>query len=149
MRPEVPKNGRREAEAFTLTEVVVSLFVLGIMVVSLYAGFSSGFAVVRLARENSRATQIIVQRLEDLRLYRWADYSNSVVFKTNFTDFYNPSGTNSGAAGTIYQGVISFDIPSGVPGAYASRMRAFTVTVYWTNYSQMPLTNIFVHQRQM
>jgi|SRR6266852_1914273 len=139
----------RQAAAFTMTEVVVSLLVLGIMLVSLYAAFSSGFAVVKLARENSRATQIIVQRLEDLRLYWWNDYTNSTVFKTNFTDFYNPSGTNSGTAGTTYQGVISLATPSGVPAAYVNRMRSVTVSLYWTNYSQKPLSNIVVHQRQM
>src|SRR5258708_35214270 len=76
MRLEEPGIGRREAVAFTLTEVVVSLFVLGIMVVSLYAAFSSGFAVVRLSRENSRATQIIVQRLANLRRYTETTISN-------------------------------------------------------------------------
>src|SRR5437870_2411713 len=57
----------------TLVEVMVSLAVLGFMVISLYAGFSSGFAVVRVARENLRATQILAERMEVIRLIKWDD----------------------------------------------------------------------------
>ena len=46
---------------------------LGFMVVSLYAGFSSGFAVLRVARENLRATQVLEERMEVVRLIRWND----------------------------------------------------------------------------
>ena len=49
---------RRASESGqTLVEVMVAMAVLGFMMVALYAGFSSGFAVVRVSRENLRATQ--------------------------------------------------------------------------------------------
>src|SRR5260370_16488061 len=62
----------RSQGGHTLVEVMVALSVLGFMVVSLYAGFSSGFAVLRVARENLRATQSLQERMEVLRLIKWA-----------------------------------------------------------------------------
>ena len=47
---------RRNAEGFTLAEVVVAVGVLAISFVSLYAGMSAGFAMTRVSRENLRAT---------------------------------------------------------------------------------------------
>ena len=57
--------------AFSMIEILVAMVVLGIMFVSLYSGFSSGFAVVQLARENLRATQILQEKMETIRLYTW------------------------------------------------------------------------------
>ena len=39
---------------------------MGIVLVTLYAGFSSGFSVVRLNREDLRATQILEEKMESL-----------------------------------------------------------------------------------
>ena len=50
--------------AFTLIEVMVGVGVLGIMMVSLYAGFAFGFEQVRVARENVRAIQVVEERME-------------------------------------------------------------------------------------
>ena len=54
--------------AYTLPELLVATFVLGVFVVSLYAGFGSGFGLLRLVREDARATEIIQQKIETLRL---------------------------------------------------------------------------------
>jgi len=98
------KTGRPRA-AFTIVEIIMSVVVLAIMMISLFGGFSAGFAVVQLARENLRATQILVQKTEDVRLYSWSQVTNSTYFKTTFQDWYNPSGTNTHSAGAVYQGL--------------------------------------------
>src|SRR5215472_13643241 len=110
--------------AYTLAEILVSVFVLAVMLTSLYAGFSSGFAIVKLSQENLRATQIMVQKLEDVRIYTWSQVTNSTFLKTNFTDYYNPSGTNNNTYGAVYSGLVSKAAPAGIPGAYANRMQA-------------------------
>jgi len=136
---------QRSEEAYTVVEVVVAVFILGIMVISLFAGFSSGFAVVQLGRENLRATQIMVQKMESVRLYNWKEVTNSSFLKTNFTDYYNPAGSN----GAVYKGTISVTAgPAGIPAAYANNMRAITVTLFWTNYMRNSKTNI-VRTRSM
>src|SRR5690349_17496125 len=56
-----PKSGRtqvRARSAFALAEVLVSVALMAIAFISLYAGISSSFAVTKLSRENLRATQI-------------------------------------------------------------------------------------------
>ena len=151
-RMKVNKNaGWRSAGsfAFTLVEVVVAILVLGIMALALFAGFSSGFDVVRQARENLRATQIMVQRMEDIRLYTWDQLTNSSYLRTNFVDWYYPAGTNTGSAGTCYAGTISVASPANVPSAYQQNLRAVTITVNWTNYPGGASSRSIVRSRQM
>ena len=150
MKLNVNKTKRTFCAAFSLIEVIMSVVVLAVMLISLFGGFSAGFAVVQLARENLRATQILVQRTEDVRLYSWTQVTNSTYFKTNFTDWYNPSGTNNSTAGAVYKGIVNVSIPSSseVAAAYRNNMRAVTLTLFWTNYIH-GTTNTIVRNRQM
>lgn len=134
--------------AFTLAEIFVSLAVLATMVVTLFVGFSSGLALVQVARENLRGTQIMVQRCEDLRLYSWTQVTNSSFLIPTFTDYFYPPGTNTGSAGATYSGTISVSAPTGIPADYAANMRMVTVAIYWTNYPHL-LTNTIVRTRQL
>ena len=79
-------SSNKRGRAFTLTEVLMSVAVLGVMLVSLYLAFSAGFTEIRVARENLRATQVLVQRAETLRLYTWTQLNDPAYFKTNFTE---------------------------------------------------------------
>ena len=65
-----------DQSAFTLVEVIVGVGVMGIMMVSLYAGFAFGFNQIRLARENVRATQVLEERMEVIRLLNWDQVIN-------------------------------------------------------------------------
>src|SRR2546422_288033 len=56
---------------FTLIETVVGMGVIGVMVVSLYAALTSGVRTVQLAREDQRATQILVESMDQIRLFSW------------------------------------------------------------------------------
>src|SRR5262245_52626632 len=130
-----PRTLKGRAGGYTLAEVIVGVFVLAIMVVSLYAGFSAGFAIVRLSRENLRATQILVKKMETIRLFNWSQVNNTNVYvQPGFVDWYDPAGTNTSSAGATYRGFVSTNTPAGVPDAYRNKMRSITVTVYWTNY---------------
>ncbi len=124
------------AAAYTLAEVLLSVFVLGVMLISLYGGFSAGFAVVQLARENLRATQIMMQKMETVRLLKWSQLLDTANYlQPTFLDYYDPSSTNVQSAGAIYQGNVTLTAAaiSGFP-AYSINMREITVTIYWTNY---------------
>src|SRR6266404_9874765 len=83
----------------TLVEVMVAISLLGFMVVSLYAGFSSGFAVLRVARENLRATQILEERMEVIRLIKWDDVAPGFIPTTFSAPFYAADATNTTAGG--------------------------------------------------
>lgn len=135
--------------AFTLAEIFVALAVLATMVVTLFVGFSSGLALVQVARENLRGTQILVQRSEDLRLFTWTQVTNTGFLKPTFTDYFYPPGTNTGSSGATYSGFVAVsNAPSNIPADYANYMKLVTVTIYWTNYPHL-LTNQIVRTRQL
>ncbi len=120
---------------FSLTEAIVAVALVGTMLVSLYAGFSSGFAILRSTRENMRATQILVQRMEAIRLYTWSEllYTNNFN-NTTFVESYDPMNALSGGdGGTVYSGSIELSVPTGLPAAYRDNVRLVTISVYWTN----------------
>ena len=126
-----PMRARR---AFALAEVLVTVASLAIMFVTLYLGMSSSFAVTRLSRENLRATQIMLERVEGIRLYNWNQLCYSNMLATNFTTYYYPFATNDQSKGIAYQGTMVVAPANLNPTAsYANDMRAITVSVFWTN----------------
>lgn len=113
----------------------MAALVLGLMGFSLFACFSSGFNIVKSSRENLRATQIMLQRIEAIRLFTWNQVLDTTNYlKPTFTDYYDPqsSVTNEGS---IYSGFITSSIPTDLPVAYQANMRTITITLYWTNYN--------------
>lgn len=127
--------------AYTLVEVAIAVAIFGITFVSLYAGMSGGFAVTQLARENLRATQIILERMEGIRLYNWNQLtvSNTVYpnyLPTKFTSYYYPLATNGESKGIPFYGTMVITNANLSPSATyggTDRMRKITVTVTWTN----------------
>jgi prepilin-type N-terminal cleavage/methylation domain-containing protein len=115
----------------TLVEVMVALSVLGFMVVSLYAGFSSGFAVLRVARENMRATQILQERMEVLRLIKWDDVAPGFIPTTFTAPFYatEPASTNIG--GFAYTGTVIITNPPAE--TYSDHLRMIKIDLTWTS----------------
>lgn len=141
---QTPARGRL---AFALAEVLVSVAVMAIVFVSLYAGMSSGFAVTKLSRENLRATQIMLERLEGIRLHNWNQLCYSNMIPTTFSTYYYPSITNGQSSGITYQGTVSVGAANLNPSVtYGDRMRAITVTLYWTNANGAAR---IVHRRSM
>jgi prepilin-type N-terminal cleavage/methylation domain-containing protein len=121
-----PNPSGRGRQAYTLIEVVVSVAVIGVLFGGLYLAFSAGFTVIRVARENLRATQIMVQRMEAVRLYTWTQLLDPAYFKLNFTD-------NAAPLGVTYYGTIALTQDASLPATYQTDMRTVTITLNWTN----------------
>src|SRR6266705_2760614 len=115
MRLNRPNHGGRPQAAYSLVEVIVAVCVLGTLTVSLLGGFSSGLMMVRLERENLRATQILVQKMETARLMTWSQLSDTHVATRSFIDHYDPIGLSTNSGGATYRGLVSTNLPSGVP----------------------------------
>jgi len=114
----------------TFAEVMVAMAVLGFMLVALYAGFSSGFAVLRVARENLRATQILEERMEVMRLIRFDDALPGFI-PTNFTAaFYINSSNSMIVGGFDYTGKVSIT-KSPVSESYAADLRMIRIDLTW------------------
>src|SRR5438046_2231149 len=97
-------NARRETAAFSLIETLVAVALVGVVLVSLYTGISNGFAFAKVTRENLRATQILQEKMETIRLYTWEQLSTPGYVPTNFLEGFYASGTNSG--GLTYTGKV-------------------------------------------
>lgn len=113
--------------------MMIGVALLGIVTVSLFGGMSSGFAVTENSRENLRATQIILERMEGLRLFNWNQLNYSNWIPSTFTSYYYPM-TNSGeSTGIKYYGQMSINpVTLDPPCSYSTNMRAVTVTLNWT-----------------
>jgi type II secretory pathway pseudopilin PulG len=125
-----PATGRRSA--FTLVEVVVSVGVVGIMFVTLYLGISAAFSMTEAERENLRATQVILERMEGIRLFTWDQLLDSAKNPPTFTTYFAPSAVNPGVtySGTV---TVTTNVTLNPSATYSANMRAVTVQVSWTS----------------
>jgi Tfp pilus assembly protein PilV len=128
----------------TLAEVLVAAAFLGISVISLYTGFFSGFQLTHMSRENVRATQIMVKKLETIRLCSWEQLSN---FPATFQETFDAGPIQNGTRDLIYYGTVTFGPPDAVGDtSYKTNMLLVTVSLAWTNLNgRTPI----VHQQQM
>jgi len=127
----------------TLIEVMVAVGVMGIMMVSLYAGFAFGFSEIRFARENVRATQILEERMEVVRLLNWDQVANlpGYVPRTFTAPYYANNPTNAPSDGFIYTGtVLVTNAP--VTETYSNDLRMIRIQLSW------PSGNV-IRRRQM
>ena len=126
------KRANRRASGYTFAEVLVAAGILGFMGTSLYAAFSAGFCLIQTTRENLRATQIMVQKLEAVRLFTWSQVCDTTNYlKPTFTEMYDPLGSNNGSGGAPYTGSVTASVPAAgkLPEAYRTNMRTITVSL--------------------
>jgi len=98
---------------------------------------STGFALTQGSRENLRATQIMLEYMEGIRLYNWDQLTQSNWIPSTFVRYYYPlADTNSGESqGIPYYGTVTIVTnPVLNPTAvYSANMASITVNVNWTN----------------
>ena len=137
MKMTIPANreGASRQSAYTLPEVMMGILIMSIMFVTLYAGFTQGFGVVQASRENLRATQILQQYSELIRLYTWDQLTNGTTihnpFTTNWT-FY-PLGA-SGSRGVTYTATLTI-AAAPILEDYGTAMQSVNLDLSWTSGS--------------
>lgn len=151
---------------FSLVEAAVALGLVALVVGALYAGMTQVIAQSQSARENLRATQILLEKLETIRLYTWQqigepfdpddpenssdpfdaedphtadDEAEPFVLPTTFTVPFTPGSTNRHEL--MYHGRLTLT-NAPFSEAYAGQLLLVTATVGWTNNGR-------AHQRQM
>jgi len=129
MKIHLPTARRlRGKAAFSLMEVTISMGVLGLAVSILFNGLTTGFFTIRMARENLRATQIMLEKAETLRLYSWNQITNTTYIKRDFIVPYDPNSTNG--KGAIYAGTIEIE-PADMSADYSDDLKLVTIRVSW------------------
>jgi len=125
------RNSTVARAGFSLTEVSVGMGVVGIVFISLYSGLTSGMATVSMSRENTRATQIMVEKLDSIRLYPWDKFTTLGYSATPFTATFMPAGSvTNGSLGCTYTGTVTIN-PAPVAAEYKDNMRQVTVSLSW------------------
>jgi hypothetical protein len=128
-----------------MIDVLMAIFVFAVMSVSLMGSFSYGFFVMQLVRENQRATQILLEKIETIRLYSWDQVMTPGFVPASFQDVYDPQAP-AGSQGTPYNGTVTVNAyPYGT--SYAADMRRLDVTLTWTtirNYTRTRTLSTFI-----
>lgn len=112
-------------------ELVVASGVIGVMFAALLSGLTSSVTNVQFGREQMRATQIMVEKLDTIRLYAW-DELNTTYVPATFTESFSPGsnykqGLGRGAA---YQGTVSIT-NAPVTEPYGPALKQVTVSLAW------------------
>lgn len=120
----------RARAGFTLVEVMVASVMLTLALVSVLALASRGFQYIGDMRHYARSSQVLQQKMEDIRLMNvW-----SGVWALNNTAF-----SDSTVSGMVFSGSIkinSYNPP--YPTDFVARV---TISVNWTNSADKVITN--------
>ena len=127
------KGAGTRASGFTLAESMVAVAMGAVLLTALYGGITFSYGTIKLSREDLRATQVLVEQMEKLRLTPYANLGN---FTTNI-----PFG--NGSTGAFYTISIATAAPTASdlvsPGVsnpqvyYTDSMLRITATATWTN----------------
>jgi Tfp pilus assembly protein PilV len=109
----------------SLIEVMISTGLLTMVVVGLYGSFSFGFGTIKASREDLGAEQIMLQKLETLRIYDWSKITSGYI-PTNLTFSYGTNGD------TVYDVSIAI-APVPLSVSYSNSLRQVTVSSSWTS----------------
>jgi type II secretory pathway pseudopilin PulG len=121
--------------AYTIIEVVFASSIIAILFVTLHLGIAFGFSVSRAERENLRATQIILERMEGIRLFTFDQVSNTSLNPTTFTKSYYPPALGGQSPGITYTGTVTVvpNITLDPPATYSGDMKTVTVQLDWVS----------------
>jgi prepilin-type N-terminal cleavage/methylation domain-containing protein len=114
---------------FTLPETCVAVAILGVCFASIFTAITLGSMLMRTAREGQRATQLEVEKFEEIRLYSWDQINSNGFIPSTFSAYFDPTSTNGGA---VYNGTVAIT-NSGITGAYSNDLKQVTVQLTWTS----------------
>jgi uncharacterized protein (TIGR02598 family) len=127
---------QRGTAAFTLIEVVVAVSVIMITFVTIFSTMTMGLSITQLSREDLRATQIMLDKMEGVRLYSWDQVTNASFLQPQFTNWFfetnNIGQISAQGNGVAYTGLVSV-VTVPFTNSYSSYLRQVTVTVGWTS----------------
>jgi prepilin-type N-terminal cleavage/methylation domain-containing protein len=129
----------RAIRAFTLVEVIVAVLIFAVVFVGFYANLSQGLGTMELNRENLRATELMMQEMETIRLYRWDQINTAGFVPSGFTASFDPTRPQSSP---VYTGSIAIT-NAPMTENYATNHVFVTVTVSWKSNNKLR------YQRQM
>jgi len=121
--------GTRLAQAgFSLVEVIVAVGVAAIFFAGIYTTLALSFDLVRVTRENLRATQILQQKTETIRLYNWSQVISNSFIPSSFVDVFCPLSNST--PGVSYTGTVTI-ADAGLTESYSNDIKMVNVVLQW------------------
>jgi hypothetical protein len=112
--------------------------VIGVVVGSFYSALTQGLNLMRMDAEDARATQILVQKAETIRLYSWEQINSNGFIPASFAVTQYPS---SPEVAVVYTGAVTI-ASAPLSAAYTNNVKLVTVTLSWN-------TGEVRHQREL
>ncbi len=129
-------RSRTASFGFTLVETMVAIMVAAIMLTAHFLAFASGFAMVTVTREDLRASQIMLQRMEAIRLFGFSQLADTTKFPTNSVEYYDEKHKTNGNGGAAYTVTYSTTpgyqlVDTTMPTTYRTNLTEVKVGVSW------------------
>ena len=112
----------------------MGIAVLGIMFASFFGGLSQSLSIVQASREHLRATQIMTEKMDTIRLYTWQQITTPGYIPQTFQVPFNPTANltnlSTGAAGITFNGAVRIQ-QSSLTESYKDAIREIKITLTW------------------
>lgn len=145
-------QAHRSELAFTMIELLVSVTIVLIIFVTIFGCMTMGFTVTQLSRENLRATQIMLDKMEGVRLYKWDDLTNASFLRSGFSNWFfetnNIGFANATGNGVQYTGQVLVTATP-LTTTYSNSIRQVVVTVNWTSLNTPHQRSMMTYVSQM
>ena len=127
------------SNGFTLVEIVVAACILTILFFAIFALVNFDLMTTNRCRENTRATQVLLDKMECLRLYQWQQLTNPAVLSTTFTN-WTYEATNAGTTSAVGKGIqyvgnvtVTTPVAALAGTTYGSNLALVKVTISWNS----------------
>lgn len=126
------KVAARTVGGFTFIEAILSLAIFGIAFGGVLTGLNWNVSSVKFARETVRATQIMEEKVDTIRLYSWDQITTPGFITNQFYAPFSPASLLSGsnALGVTYTGFITIG-NSPLTESYKTNIRQISIDLYW------------------
>ena len=128
-------DSKRLVQGFTMVEALVTTLIVGIAIMAIFAGITASFDRVRSARQSSRATQLMVERMEAIRVVTWDQLNSNGFLPQRFTAPYVPGVSN----GLVFSGTCAVTPATNILAPYANDLRQINLTLT-ANWATPPRT---------
>jgi type II secretory pathway pseudopilin PulG len=126
------RYGKSNKEGTTLVDVIMAVAIIAIMASGIVGALSYGFFTMSNVRENQRATQIMLETLETIRLYNWSQVNSNGFIPPTFSAVYDPQ-SSAGQQGLTYYGTIAKTNGLNVGASINTNMVQLDISLRWTN----------------
>ena len=123
---------RPRTAAFSLVELAICVLMAAIVIEGVYKAMATQYKLVQVNTDRLRAEQIVIEKLDVIRLYTWDQVTNSSVLSRAFTATFNNTNSVANSSNVFSGTVMVANLPTS-GASYSANLVKVTVQVTWTN----------------